>query len=317
MPAPASSVFVWSIEGGILSLVWLSYSLTIRGLFGLDDGAAVLDLAYSSVLVATYILTIAAHTTIAVTKMTPETRGLSHCIVSSSQCSLVCCVCATYVCWFLDACVLGDADMCSVLFRAVPFPLILGGVVAGLSLVLLFTSIVLAVVCLHPASRGGAVVSALLLLPTTILQAYTYAHAAGSSCDNKPSETFALLLLVVAFALCATHCLLDTKWTLVPVGVYSLVVAILAALQLLAGDRVAAALVSLILALVLVVVCIYTVLQPEASVVVSAKMAKYSAANKDTDSSSGEDDEHREAASCSIFISDDVRSSLALRQRVH
>lgn len=310
MPGPTASIFVWSIEGGILSLVWLSYSLTMRGLFSLDGGTAVLDLAYSSVLVAAYTLTIIAHTTIIVMKMPPEV----HCIASSAQCSLVCCVCATYVCWFLDACVLGDTDMCSVLFRGIPFPLILGGVISGLSLVLLFTSIALAVVCQD--NRQKPPVPALLLLPTVILYAYTYAHAVGASCDNKPSAGIALLLLVLALALCAIHCVLDTKWTQVAVGVYSLVVAILAVVQLLAGGRVAAALVSLVLALVLVAVCIYTVWQPEASVVVPAKMAKYSAANKDTDSSSGED-EHREAANCSIFISDDVRSSLALRQRVH
>lgn len=106
MPEPSTkvlkfqygSLFVWTVEGLILSLMWLSYSLVIAQVIGATWNS--LDMLFSMTLVITYLITTCAHLFGA---SRGETTTNWHKIVSHLQCSLVFLTFTTYLGIYIDA----------------------------------------------------------------------------------------------------------------------------------------------------------------------------------------------------------------------
>lgn len=323
---PLVSIFVWTIEGLILSLFWFSYSLALRALHYDDSGTAILDFAYSSVLVTTYALTLLAHT-LAVTFDNPAADQQQqqlpvwvHAIASTSQCSVVAAACITYFTTFLDACALEHTDMCSILFRGVPFPVILGGVISGLTLVLLLTSVVLATI----SSSGQAVDSGtpvLLLLSVIALHGHLHMYTIGSDChQHGQGAAVSVVFLVLGFLLSCLYCLNQKKsWVKWLIILFELVLIFTNILYATADLATRAA--STILAAALVAGLALSLYSDDgASKPQPNHKAAYASLKKtdqQTDSSVLQVDGGggSSSQSCSIFVSDDVRTSLVLRQR--
>lgn len=154
---PLGSIFVWSMEGLILSLLYFSATVAGQDVFGDNSSGAVsspvniVDLTFSSILLGANLFTVGLHLVVANTLNRPkdaEKAGGLHAAASTSLCTATFLCCFTYIVLYADSCVLQrpTVQTCSILFRTTPLPHIVGAIVSALLLVMFFITIALSFV---------------------------------------------------------------------------------------------------------------------------------------------------------------------------
>lgn len=154
---PLGSIFVWVLEGFIMAGILLSLVLVSQAfspsssLTVSSDAVNIVDLVFSCCLLAAFALTITAHVTVANAfnrEHHAETAGGLHSAASNALCTL-CTLCTfTYLCLYLDACILKHPTQyaCASLFRTTPLPDVVVGIVAVYLFILFLTTVALAFV---------------------------------------------------------------------------------------------------------------------------------------------------------------------------
>lgn len=318
-----ASIFVWSIEGLVLCLIWWSYSLALRSVFSSSSSTATvasLDMACSSCLLVTYVATIGMHWWAA----SYHLLGL-HTAASTAQRGVVALAFLTYLSTYLDACVaeVPNREVCSLLlFHSVPVPIIMGAVISGLVLVLLFTATILAFI--SPTEEKSGMAPFLIVASSFLLHGYWFV-VSGKTLDAIlfGLHVAAALLLVAVFPRGRIHSLIS--------GVLAVLFMIQVVVQLFQiHARVAALLLVLAMGILLLGRAILLVLffKEEEEKRTTGKegkdqKGKYVAASfrygrgghRVNGSQKSDINDEKRTTEIGIFETEDVRSSLTLRHR--
>lgn len=156
---PLGGIFVWSMEGLILSGVYVAVVSTSQQLLGNSQSSAygggstainIVDLSFSTILLATNIMTVLLHLVIANAFNQASYAHLAgglHAAVSNALCTVTFVCAFTYMGLYTDAC-LQDKEtvMCAALFRTTPMPHLVAGVVSVYLLLMFLVTVALSFV---------------------------------------------------------------------------------------------------------------------------------------------------------------------------
>ena len=213
---PLGGIFVWSLEGLILSGVFLAVTVTSQELLGNTSSAVgggstainIVDISTSSILLAVNSMTVILHLVIANAfnqASYAELAGGLHAAVSNSLCTVTFLCSFTYVSLYVDACVSGSAgtQMCMALFRTTPMPHLVGGIVSVYVMIMFLVSLALAFVsCPHDTPSYVFVSKGALLMGVT---AFSWAMPTARSvarhgCDDIDKGAGASLISYTVFS---------------------------------------------------------------------------------------------------------------------
>ena len=169
---PLGSIFVWTLEGMIMSMILLTVTLFMGGEAGMPNIA---DSAISSILVACNLVNMVGHLMIA-NAFNRESQaswaGGLHGALSNALCSLTFVSTLTYIALYIDSCLLElpKKDMCTLLFRNTPFPDIVLAIISSYLLIMFLVSVALAFVSSPQdtpsytfVSKGGLLLSGIII----------------------------------------------------------------------------------------------------------------------------------------------------------
>ena len=181
---PLGSIFVWVLEGFIMSgillgLVLVAQQVNLAGAsqYSLSQAVNVVDIVFSVSMLTAFLATIVIHVTVANAFNSPghvETAGGMHSAASNALCTLCTLCCFTYLCLYVDACVLKAPSeyACSALFRTTPLPEIVVGIVVVYLCIIFLTTVALAFVSC-PQTNKKIVPSYLFISKVNSLMAST------------------------------------------------------------------------------------------------------------------------------------------------
>lgn len=159
---PLGSIFVWVIEGFILSsipmvlaMVSSSFAPQTSAIPTASKPINIADTSVCMTLMAGFLLSMVGHLVVAnalnrSTLAVAQWAGGMHAAVSNSLCTAAFLCFMTYLTLYMDTCLLGSTlpaeNMCLALFRNTPFPQIVVAVVAVYIMMLFLVSLALAFV---------------------------------------------------------------------------------------------------------------------------------------------------------------------------
>lgn len=186
------SIFVWTVEGFIMSMLFLTYTVVSKEIQQLSPSVVnLVDETFSYILLVSFSFAVIGHVVAANAFHGRSTYfryiGLGlHSAISNLVCSICFMLTFTYISLYADACLLGlsEGKLCSALFRTAIWPLVTLPILSVFMVVVFLLSIALSLASCPSDMPSFIFISKGVILMTCTLVAWILPVAASLTQDN-------------------------------------------------------------------------------------------------------------------------------------